>query len=195
MTLWPWCFHPLLDLRFMSDSGNQDQDRHPREYTRQRASWSTVLWGWSCENHMPSHKTAFLNSLAPCPEWNHINRVLKLEQNTVTSKHPFSLQEQFLPPGATCPGGLSYNIILVINAQLEILTLENTGRSVVLLDRKKPIGSARHVNTFGWSVSWRLVRGPLFRLLHVTLYEYHSYANHPKHITQSIVKIVFWLKS
>ena len=33
------------------------------------------------------------------------------------------------------------------------LTLENTGRSVVLLDRKKPIGSARHVNTFGGSLS------------------------------------------
>ena len=33
------------------------------------------------------------------------------------------------------------------------LTLENTGRSVVLLDRKKPFGSARHVNTFGGSLS------------------------------------------
>ena len=33
------------------------------------------------------------------------------------------------------------------------LTLENTGRTVVLLDRKKPIGSARHVNTFGGSLS------------------------------------------
>ena len=33
------------------------------------------------------------------------------------------------------------------------LTLQNKGKSVVMLDRKKPIGSARHVNSFGGSIS------------------------------------------